>query len=214
MNRWPRLRPAAMPRSASRASPGPVHHAPHDRHLDGELARLERLLGGAGHPDHVDLGPPARRAGDEVEALALAQAHGLEQLAPGPGLLDGVGGERVPDGVADALGQQGGDAGRPLDETGRRRARLGHPEVQRVVEGLRRQPVGLDHERHRRRLDRDLHVVEADLVEVGQLHAGRLHQGLGRGPAVALVELGVQRPGVDPDADGHAAVLGLARPPA
>ena len=86
---------------------------------------------------------------------------------------------------------------------------LGHPEVQRMVEGLRRQPVGLDHERHRRGLDRDLDVVEVDLGEVGQLHPGRLDQGLGGGPAEPLVEIGVQRAGVDPDPDGHAPVLGL-----
>ena len=51
--------------------------------------------------------------------------------------------------------------------------------------------------------------LEADLLEVGQLHPGRLHQRLGRGPSVALVEIGMQRPGVDPDADGHTPVLGL-----
>ena len=180
----------------------------------GSLRDSRASCAGSGHADHVDLGPAARRAGDEVEALALPQPHGFEQLAPGPGLLDRVGGERVADGVADALGQQGGDAGRALDQPGGRRARLGHPEVQRMVEGLRRQPVGLDHERHRRRLDRDLHVVEADLGEVGELHPGRLDQGLGRGPAEALVELGMERSGVDPDADGHAPVLGLLAPPA
>ena len=62
-------------------------------------------------------------------------------------LLDRVGGERVADGVADALGEQGGDPGGALDEPGRRRAGLGHPEVQRVVEGLGGQAVGGDHER-------------------------------------------------------------------
>jgi hypothetical protein len=45
-----------------------------------------------------------QRAGDEVDVLALAQPEGLEQLSTGAGLLDGVGGERVADGVADALG--------------------------------------------------------------------------------------------------------------
>ena len=106
-----------------------VHHAPHHRHLDRQLTRLERLLGGPGHADHVDLGPPARGAGDEVEALALAQPHGLEQLAPGARLFDGVGGERVADGVADPLGQERGDAGRPLDQPRRRRPGLGDPQV-------------------------------------------------------------------------------------
>ena len=97
----------------------------------------------------------------------------------------------------------------PFKQAGRRRAGLGHPEVQRVVEGLGGQSVGGDHEGHRGGLDRDLHVGEADLLEVGQLHPGRLDQGLGGGPAVAAVEVGVERPGVHPDADGHPAVLGL-----
>ena len=48
---------------------------------------------------------------------------------------------------------------------------LGDAEVQRVVGGVGELPVGLDHQRHGRRLHRDLHVVEADLVEVGQLDA-------------------------------------------
>ena len=209
MNRWPFCLPAAMPMSASRASPGSVDHAAHHRHLDGQVQLLERLLGLLGHGDDVDLGPAARRAGDEVEALALPEAERLEQLAAGPGLLDRVGGQREADGVADALGQQGADAGGALDQPGRRRAGLGHAEVQRVVEGLRGQPVGRDHQRHRGGLDGDLHVGEVDLLEEGQLVAGRLHQRLGRGAAVLLVEVGVQRPGVDPDADGHAAVARL-----
>ena len=69
--------------------------------------------------DHVDLGAAARRAGDEVEALALAQAERLEQLAAGLRLLDRIGGERVADGVADALGEQRGDAGGGLHQPGR-----------------------------------------------------------------------------------------------
>src|SRR5271163_2276976 len=67
-----------------------VHDAPHHRHLDGQVQLLERLLGLLGHGDDVDLGPAAGRAGDEVDALALAQAQRLQELAPGPGLLDGV----------------------------------------------------------------------------------------------------------------------------
>ena len=153
---------------------------------------------------------PQRRAGDEVDVLALAQAHGLEQLPAGLGLLDGVGGERVADGVADALGQQRGDAGGGLDEPTGRRAGLGDAEVERVVDLVGQQPVGLDHQRHRRRLDRDLDVLEADLLEVADLDLGRLDHGLGRDlAAVLLVELGVERAAVDADADGHAPVLGL-----
>ena len=40
--------------------------------------------------------------------------------------------------------------------------------------------VGLDHQRHARRLDRDLDQVEADLVEVGDLLLRRLDHRLGR----------------------------------
>ena len=83
------------------------------------LAVAERVHGAVGDLDHVDLGPAARRAGDEVEALALAQAERLEQLAAGAGLLDRIGGERVADRVADALEQQRGDPGGGLDETRR-----------------------------------------------------------------------------------------------
>ena len=115
-----------------------VDDAAHHRDLQRQLALAERLHRPLGDVDHVDLGPPARRAGDEVDVLALAQAERLEQLAAGPRLLDRVGGERVADRVADALEQQRGDAGRGLDQAGRRRPGLGDAEVQRVVGDLRR----------------------------------------------------------------------------
>ena len=115
-----------------------VDDAAHHGDLQRQLPLAERLHRPLGDVDHVDLGPPARRAGDEVDVLALAQAERLEQLAPGPRLLDRVGGQRVADRVADALEQQRGDAGRRLDQPGGRRAGLGDPEVQRVVGDLRR----------------------------------------------------------------------------
>ena len=114
-NRWPRLLPAAMPRSASRASPGPLTTQPITATCSGISRSPNASCASLGDLDHVDLGPAARRAGDEVDVLALAQAHRLEQLATGARLLDRIGGERVADGVADALGQQRGDAGGGLD---------------------------------------------------------------------------------------------------
>ena len=110
----------------------PVDDAAHHRDLQRDLAVAERLHRPVGDVDHVDLGPPARRAGDQVDVLALAQAERLEQLAAGARLLDRVGGERVADRVADALHQQRGDAGGGLDQPGRRRAGLGDAEVQRA----------------------------------------------------------------------------------
>ena len=161
--------------------------------------------------DHVDLGPPARGTGDEVEPLALAQAERLEQLAPGPRLLHRIGGQRVADGVADALAEQRGQAGGGLHQAGRRRTGLGDPQVQRVVDRVGQLAVGLDHDGHVRGLDRDLHVVEVDLAEVVQLALSRFDHGLGGdGAAVLGVELLVERAAVHPDADGHASVLALA----
>ena len=151
---------------------GTVDDAAHHRDLDRQVQLLERLLGLLRHGDHVDLGPATRGAGDEVEALALAQPERLEQLAPRFRFFDGVGRERIPDRVADPFGQQRADAGRPLDQAGGRRSGLGHAEVQRVVEGLRRQPVGGDHEGDRRGLHRDLDVGEVDLLEVARARSG------------------------------------------
>ena len=115
---------------------GTVDHATHHGDLQRDLAIAERLHRLVGDVDHVDLGTAARRAGDQVDVLALAQPERLEQLAPGPRLLDRIGGERVADRVADALEQQRGDAGRRLDQPGRRRAGLGDAEVERVVGDL------------------------------------------------------------------------------
>ncbi len=78
-----------------------------------------------------------------------------------------------------------------------------------MVGHLRELAVRLDHQRHARRLDRDLDHVEADLVEVGDLLLGRLDHRLGRGAAVLLVERRIERPGVDPDTDGDATVTSL-----
>ena len=88
MNRCPLCAPGSDAEVGLARLARAVHDAAHHRHLEGEVPRLERLLGGLGHRDHVDLGPSARRTGDEVEALALAQPKRLEQLAPGAGLLD------------------------------------------------------------------------------------------------------------------------------
>ena len=96
-----------------------------------------------------------------------------------------------------------------LTQPRRRRAGLGDPEVQRVVRDLRQLAVGLDHQRHARRLHGDLDQVEADLVEVGHLLLRRLDHRLGRDPAVLLVQRRVERAAVDADADRYLAVTRL-----
>ena len=197
--------------SADRASPGTVHDATHDRDLDRQVQALERALRGVGHRDHVDLGASARRARDEVEASALPQAHRLEQHAAGLRLLDRIGRERVADRVADALREQRRDAGRGLHEPLRDRTGLGDAEVERMVGDVGQLAVGLDHHGDVRRLDRDLDEVVADLLEVADLLLGRLDHRRGRRSAEALVELGVERAGVDADAARDAAITRLGR---
>ena len=67
---------------------GAVHDAAHHRDLQRDVAVFERGLRVGRDLDHVDLGAPARRARDEIEALALAQPERLEQRAPGLRFFD------------------------------------------------------------------------------------------------------------------------------
>ena len=103
------------------------------------------------------------------------------------------------------------DAGDRLDQTLRQRTGLGDPEMQRVIGRLRQQPVRVDHQRHVRRLDRDLHVVEVDLAEQIELVHRRRDERLGRDAAVALGHGRVERARVHADADRQAAILRLGR---
>jgi hypothetical protein len=82
--------------------------------------------------------------------------------------------------------------------------------VEGVVGDLGQLAVGLDHQRDVGRLHRDLDVVEVDLLEVRQLHLGRLDEGLRSRSAVLLVQVAVEGAGVHADADRDAPVLGLA----
>ena len=87
------------------------------------------------------------------------------------------------------------------------RAGLGDAEVQRVVGDVGELAVGLDHQRHVRRLHRDLDEVEADLLEVAELLLRRLDHRLGRRCRRSFsYSSGSRRAGVDADADRDAAV--------
>ena len=145
-NPWPL--PAAMPRSASRASPGPFTTHPMTATRIGAFRplALERLVHLLREPEHVDLGAAARRARDEIQA-PLPQPERLQDRRADLDLLDGVVRERDADRVADPLGEQRPDPDRALHPAHRHRARLGDAEVQRVVALLRELPVGLDHDR-------------------------------------------------------------------
>ena len=148
---------------------GPVHDAPHHGNLDGHIQRTERVLRSIGDADDVDLRASTRRAGDQVERRPLPKAERLQQLASGSCLLDRVRRQRVADRVADALGEQRRNTSGCLDKSARKRARLGHAEVQRIVDRVRKQSVRLDHQCRVRRFHGDLHVEEALVLEVRQL---------------------------------------------
>ena len=112
-----------------------IDHAAHHRDLDRQIEFGQRGLGLVGDLDDVHLGAATTRTGNEVETLALAQTQRLEELATGAGFLDRVGRQRIAQRVADAFGEQRRDTGCSLQESPRQRTRLGHPEVQRVLEG-------------------------------------------------------------------------------
>ena len=151
MNRWPFCLPAAMPMSASRASPGPLTTQPITATWMGRLSFSSASWASLATAITSTWARP--QDGQAMRSRPLrSRSRAIPAAAAGPGLFDRVGGEREADGVADALGQQRADAGGALDQAGRRRPGLGDAEVQRMVEGLRGQPVGRDHERHREAL--------------------------------------------------------------
>ena len=148
----------------------------------------------------VDLGPPAGRAGHDLQA-AFAQVQRLQDLQADLDLLDRRRGQRDPDGVADAPGQQRAEGHRGLDGALERRAGLGHAQVQRVVALLGQQLVGPHHDHRVVVLDRDLDVAEVVLLEQRALPQRRLDQRLRGGLAVLGQQPLVQRAGVHPDPD-------------
>ena len=138
--------------------PRPVHGAAHHGHLEHLVVAGQPRLDLAGQVEHVDVRAAARRAGDHHRA-AVPQAQRPQDLPRDLDLLDRVGGQRDAERVADPVGQQRADPDGALDRAGERRPGLGDAEVQRVGHLLGQPPVGLDHHRHRRRLDRDLELA-------------------------------------------------------
>ena len=143
-----------------------VHDTTHHCHLQRQLLVGERFLRALGDLDDVDLRTTTTRAGDEVDVLALAQTKRLKQLATSTSFFNGVSGEAVANGVANALEQERGDARRRLDQTARQRPGLSHTEMERMIGDRAEFAIRLNHERHVRGLDRNLDEVETHFVEV------------------------------------------------
>ena len=80
-----------------------------------------------------------------------------------------------------------------------------------MVRGVGELAIGLDHQRHARRLDGELDEVEVDLLEVGELLHRRLDHRLGGDATVPFVERRVERSGVDADADRHSPIARFRR---
>src|SRR5215207_5049870 len=118
-----------------------VDRAAEHGHLDRLLVGLQALLDVGHDRVHVELQAAARRAGDQHRAT-LAQLQRLEDLPGDLDLLLGVErGQRDADRVPHPVRQQRAEADGRLERAGPLRARLRDPEVERVLDLLRQQPV-------------------------------------------------------------------------
>ena len=93
-----------------------VDDTSHHGNLDGEFQLLEPVIRFGCDGDHVDLCPATRWTRNQVESRALPQPEVLEERLASLGLFNGVGSEREPDRVADALIEQGCDPRDGLDQ--------------------------------------------------------------------------------------------------
>ena len=150
-----------------------------------------------------------------VEHLEAARTRRelLDELLRHGNLVFGRLGQRDADGVADTVGQQRADAHGALDAPLEAVARLGHPEMYRVVHplGIHRldqQPVGVDHHARIARLHRDNHLVEvAFAADAQELHRRDDHPLRRIAPLVE--DAAGERAVVDADAQRYAALAAL-----
>jgi hypothetical protein len=189
---------------------GAIDHATHHRNLQRQFFVGKSSLGTIGHINHIDFGATTTRAGNEVDIFSLAQTEGLEQLAPGAGFFDRVGGEAETDGVTDAFQQQCCDTSGGFHQATRQRPRFGHPEMQRMVGDGAQLAISIHHERHVGGLHRNFDEIKTDFFEITHFGLGRLDHGVGGEATVFFVQCWVERTAIDPDANRHLAIAGLA----
>ena len=175
--------------------------------MDLLVEALELVLDLLRELDEVDVRPAAGGTGHERET-ALAKAERLQDVDPDLDFLGRVRGERDADRVADALREQRPEPDRRLDGPHARRPRLGHAEVERVLDLIGEHSVGLDHHDRVGRLQRDLHLGVVAVLEDPDVAERRLDHALGRGPAVLGEQVLLERAPVDTDPDRDLALLG------
>src|SRR4029079_17238318 len=132
----------------------------------------------------------------------------LEDFVADSNLLLGFRRQRDSDRVADPGPQQRADAKRGFDGPADQPAGLGYAKVKRTIDLVGELLVGGDGEEHVARLDRDLIVAEAVILEDPDMVERALHQGLGARLAILLEQILLEAPGVDPDADRAAVGAG------
>ena len=122
--------------------------------------------------------------------------------------FDGWGGQRDPDGVADALDEQDAEGDGGFDGALEAWSGFGDTEVQGVVAARSELAVGGNHDERVVVFDTDFDVGEVVFFEQGAFPQSGFDQCLRGGAAVFGQESGVQGAGVDPDTDRHTSVGG------
>ena len=189
---WPLPLPEATPRSASRASPGPLTTQPMTATRSGTVRPFQTGGHLVGEGVDVDLGAPARRARHDLQTARRRPSDSRIWL---PTLTSSTGGADSETRIVSPMpsASSAPNADRRLDGALERRSRLGDAEVQGVVALLGQQPVGVDHHDRVVVLHRDLDVAEPVLLEERALPERRLDQRLGRRLAVLGEQPLVQR---------------------
>ena len=122
--------------------PWAIDCAAHHRHLDGFLTTGKGLLHLVGKADQIDPGPAAGGARDNGRA-GLIQSHRPQDVFCCGDLLDWVGGQGYPDGIADAVRQQRADAHSGFHQAHPLSSRFGDPQMEGVIKPLGSQAVSL-----------------------------------------------------------------------
>ena len=109
--------PPVKPTSVISASPGPFTTQPMIDSDIGVLMCASRFSSDLHRPDHVEPLPRAGRAGDDVHP-AVPQPQRLQDLEADLHLLDRIGRQAHPDGVADPHPEQAAEPDRRLHRAG------------------------------------------------------------------------------------------------